>query len=806
MAESAAADAEEAIGAGVSLILRYGGKFLFKISTDNVNVVNTLCNTALKLGALYAGYNLLRPIVDGAVKKALGGERDDQGDPDIKPGSLHVRLHCFTDERFLEVLADYESGKISKRLQEEFLRVEIKVNELKVEIENMEEVNETKKAIIRRNLNQGQEIAEGPADKDDDLNAYDKHWFIKKEIALEYRCDACSNILKDAMQITTCGHQFCRLCLPREVKTCPACNRDVQSQNEVFPDEAVRKKILSLEMRCPVKSCRWKGTLQDFIQPHKNECPSKPVKCKNKECEELVSESELENHLKACEHTEMACQHCEEMITKANEKDHYTNACVRFPVQCPQNCTMEIPKGELQDHIEDECEKTLIECTFRTVGCNDEVERGKLQEHEEQKANDHLSQAVQIIVKLEEEKQEMTEEIKQLRDALDGLQKELRDFNEKREERVKKIDLELEEFKEKGTLRLDGVQQAVEQNFEGLASVVQTNEEFKRMLVETQEQLHIFNKNETIPEIQNTCHLNQGGNKELAENQDRMHKITIIFHNKLKNELAIVRNEMNTKVDALSQEQEAERTVREQHEAECKEEISRLNEAIAENRTRINNTEMALTTTQDEMRNEFSNHCKQMKLDYDNLSCLIKKEKESRENAMVQVSEKMSGIRPGMVIWRVSNVESNINEASSVQSKAKPLLGEAFYSEPYGYLLQPKIFFNGARLNDQAYISVFIQIVKGPFDPVLKWPFEKRIRITLIEQESRGLRRNIQKVLIPAADGKEAQRPCHDTNNGFGIYKFVSHEVLRAGRYITDDVFFVKLKVLEDHDGHNETL
>ena len=437
-----------------------------------------------------------------------------------------------------------------------------------------------------------------------------------------------------------------------------------------------------------------------------------------------------------------------------------------------------------------------------------QVERGKLQEHEEQKVNDHLSQAVQIIVKLKEEKQGMTEEIKQLHDAHGGLQKELRDFNEKEEESVKKIDSELKEFKEQGTLRLNGVQHATEQNSDTLTSVVETNEEFQRKLLQTQDELHIL-KNETIPEIQNTCHLNQAANKKLAEKQDRMHKTIVAVHNKFKNELASLRNDMNTKLDALSKEQEAERTKREQHEAEYAEEISRLHEAIAENRKSIDRTKLALTITQDEMKNEFSNLCKQMQLDYDNVSRLIKKEKESRENDMVQISEEMSQVkctRPGMVIWPVSNVEAHIEKASSVQSKAKPLLGEAFYSEPYGYLLQPKIFFNGARLNDQAYISVFIQILKGPFDPVLKWPFEKRIRITLIEQESKGLRRNIEKVLIPVTDGKEVQRPCHDANNGFGIYKFVSHEVLRAGRYITDDVFFVKLEVLEDNDGHNETI
>jgi hypothetical protein len=41
---------------------------------------------------------------------------------DIKPGSLHVLLCCFTDERFLEVLADYESGRIKERLQKESLK------------------------------------------------------------------------------------------------------------------------------------------------------------------------------------------------------------------------------------------------------------------------------------------------------------------------------------------------------------------------------------------------------------------------------------------------------------------------------------------------------------------------------------------------------------------------------------------------------------------------------------------------------------------------------------------------------------
>ena len=132
-------------------------KFEFHISTDNVEVARELLG---KEAASFAGktesgtlgvlYEMLRPLIDGVVKRSFGGERDGQRDPDIKPGSLRVLLHCLTDERFLEVLEDYESGKMKERLQEEFSKAGIKVTGLKVEIGDIEEVNKTKEAINKR--------------------------------------------------------------------------------------------------------------------------------------------------------------------------------------------------------------------------------------------------------------------------------------------------------------------------------------------------------------------------------------------------------------------------------------------------------------------------------------------------------------------------------------------------------------------------------------------------------------------------------------------------------------------------------
>ena len=113
-------------------------------------VCGTVKQLGLGLGAMYFTYSLLRPLVDAAVGRALGGKRDDPEVRGIRGGSLHVELHCFTDERFLEVLADYESGRMKERLQEELSQVGIKVEGLKVEIENIAEVKETKEAINKR--------------------------------------------------------------------------------------------------------------------------------------------------------------------------------------------------------------------------------------------------------------------------------------------------------------------------------------------------------------------------------------------------------------------------------------------------------------------------------------------------------------------------------------------------------------------------------------------------------------------------------------------------------------------------------
>ena len=124
-----------------------GGSFSFTFISNSAESVKYVCITAVTLGTVYAGYRLIARAIDGAISRGLGGERDDQEIRDIKPGSLRVLLHCFTDQRFLEVLKDFERGTMKDRLEKEFLEIGIKLKGFKVEIDNIEEVKERKEQM-----------------------------------------------------------------------------------------------------------------------------------------------------------------------------------------------------------------------------------------------------------------------------------------------------------------------------------------------------------------------------------------------------------------------------------------------------------------------------------------------------------------------------------------------------------------------------------------------------------------------------------------------------------------------------------
>ena len=148
----------ESVSSGLHATLFFGergGFFKFKINADRAtSTVAIIAGTVVTLGGIYAYYKYQSREQElrfrEALNRGLGGENEDHEVEDIRRGSLHVLLHCFTDERFLEVLEEFKSGKMKKRLKEEFLNIGIKTEGLVAEIENIKEVEERATAIISK--------------------------------------------------------------------------------------------------------------------------------------------------------------------------------------------------------------------------------------------------------------------------------------------------------------------------------------------------------------------------------------------------------------------------------------------------------------------------------------------------------------------------------------------------------------------------------------------------------------------------------------------------------------------------------
>ena len=169
LGKAAAGMASPALDASIEL-QGSAGMFLFRITTSNVEVTKEISGVAVVgtvfvgLGALWASSYLARTIVNARLNNAFGVENDDQNIEESRIGSLLVTIRCFTDERFLEVLADYESGETKRRLEKEFEQVGLKVEWLIVEIENTDEVKKKSTAINERLDDQRVEIIQDMED------------------------------------------------------------------------------------------------------------------------------------------------------------------------------------------------------------------------------------------------------------------------------------------------------------------------------------------------------------------------------------------------------------------------------------------------------------------------------------------------------------------------------------------------------------------------------------------------------------------------------------------------------------------
>ena len=144
--------------------------------------------------------------------------------------------------------------------------------------------------------------------------------------------------------------------------------------------------------------------------------------------------------------------------------------------------------------------------------------------------------------------------------------------------------------------------------------------------------------------------------------------------------------------------------------------------------------------------------------------------------------------------WKIDGFQEILEQARAenvVRIESQP-----FYTGECGYKFRLRLYPNGFFAGRNTHLSVFFLLMKGDFDSILKWPFDKRVTFTLIDQdENLNDRENITRTI--QVDRKQQNwnsRPREENNTSRGFADFVQHNVLMKRCYIRDDSIFIQVK------------
>lgn len=190
------------------------------------------------------------------------------------------------------------------------------------------------------------------------------------------------------------------------------------------------------------------------------------------------------------------------------------------------------------------------------------------------------------------------------------------------------------------------------------------------------------------------------------------------------------------------------------------------------------------------------NHLEQNSQHHLSLLCDVITQQQQQISSLKNAVSKLSLNYSGTLIWKITEFPSKILEAKT--KEGMELVSPPFFTSQYGYKLQASLFPNGNGTGEDTHISVYIKILPGEYDALLKWPFEHSISFTLFDQTSSCPEKtcNIVESFIPDPSWKNFQRPSKEPDSlGFGFPKFVSHEMLKKRNFLKDNTIFIRIKV-----------
>ena len=153
----------------------------------------------------------------------------------------------------------------------------------------------------------------------------------------------------------------------------------------------------------------------------------------------------------------------------------------------------------------------------------------------------------------------------------------------------------------------------------------------------------------------------------------------------------------------------------------------------------------------------------------------------------LQPSRAQASTYNGSFLWRIPEVARRRRDAR--EERITSLYSPPFYTG--GYKMCIRAYLNGDGIGYKTHLSLFIVLMRGEFDHLLKWPFDSKFSLILVDQEHR---KHIVQTFQPTPESSSFQRPTADMNVASGCPQFVKLSMLDDAncKYINEDVIYLK--------------
>ncbi|XP_064827662.1 TNF receptor-associated factor 2 isoform X2 [Oncorhynchus masou masou] len=241
---------------------------------------------------------------------------------------------------------------------------------------------------------------------------------------------------------------------------------------------------------------------------------------------------------------------------------------------------------------------------------------------------------------------------------------------------------------------------------------------------------------------------------------------------------------------ALELQLHSEKTKVEELSRRCQE--LELKVGTFENIVCVLNREMERSSTTIEAYN------RQHRLDQDKVEILNNKVRQLertvglRDLSIVEmegnIREMSAATFDGIFVWKISDFTKKRQDA--IAGRAPAMFSPAFFTSKYGYKMCLRIYLNGDGTGRASHLSLFFVVMRGHSDALLKWPFNQKVTLMLLDQNNRE---HIIDAFRPDISSSSFQRPVSDMNIASGCPLFCPLPKLDTkNSYIRDDTIFIK--------------